>query len=93
MLFADGIIMAERASCSVSLSPAFTVLSVDSPAASSLPSDSPLASTVMDGPASPFLSGWSLSTTYAVIALATLPIGTAFCSPNESTVPRPVAAM
>lgn len=47
----------------------------------------------MDGPSLPGCSGWSLSTTYAVMALATDPIGTGFCSPNRSIAPMPLTSI
>ncbi|CAM5722054.1 hypothetical protein SGLAM104S_05627 [Streptomyces glaucescens] len=85
-LFADAMRMLSRASRSEIRSPAKTS-TVDSWPASDC--SSAAWSILIIGPSSPLFSGCSRRITYAVMTLATLAIGTGFCSPDEPNVPMP----
>ena len=90
MLSAEGSSSASSAWRSVSLSPATTGTS-ESP---SRTCDGYAAAsdgwTAISGPDPPEGSGWSCRTTYAVITLATLAIGTGRVAPGPATTPKPL---
>src|SRR2546429_1229624 len=90
MLSADGSISASSAWRSVSISPARTGTS-ESP---SRTCDGYAAAsdgwTAISGPDPPPGRGWSCRTTYAVITLATLAIGTGRVAPGPATTPKPL---
>src|SRR5207247_513980 len=90
MLSADGSSSASSAWRSVSISPATTGTS-ESPARAC---DGYAAAsdgwTAISGPDPPAESGWSCRTTYAVITLATLAIGTGRVAPGPYTTPKPL---
>src|SRR6266568_1763014 len=90
MLSADGSSSASSAWRSVSISPAATGTS-ESP---SRACDGYAAAshdwTAISGPDPPEGSGWSYRTTYAVITLATLAIGTGRVAPGPATTPKPL---
>src|ERR1700753_3817253 len=90
MLSADGRSSASSAWRSVSVSPATTGTS-ESP---SRACDGYAAAsddwTAISGPDPPEGSGWSCRTTYAVISLATLAMGTGRVAPGAATTPMPL---
>ncbi len=86
-LLPDGIISIFSMSCRLYFCPTRSPTMRDSSLA--VPSSTVLASTVTVGPGSSRLIGCSRRITYAVMILATLAVGTGFCSPNVPMVPEP----
>ena len=92
MLSAEGSSRASRACRSVSTSPAATRTRDWRPAASAAYAAASCAETVSAGPSSAGRSGWSRSTRYAVITLATLAMGTGRTAPEEPRLPSPATS-
>src|SRR5258707_2049143 len=90
MLSAEGSSSASSACRSVSLSPAATGTSESPSRACDEYAAASDGWTGISGPDSPEGSGWSCRTTYAVITLATLAIGTGRVAPGPATTPKPL---
>src|SRR2546423_776711 len=92
MLSAEGSKSATSACRSVSTSFAVTFTRERSAASCAGYAAASAEDTVIVGPSSPAASGWSDSTTYAVITLATLAIGAGRAAPDVPRLPTPTTS-